>query len=145
MSLCGVNRVEQGFICAQPPNDSFSEAVVVHFDNDAIDQSVLIDIHIRTHASTSQHKMRGKYRSAIYAFDQHQADDCNRVLAQLQPDFDQPLVTSVLRFERFKASDDRFHNYYYTDPSRPFCTTYIDPKLALLRQRFAKHSKAPQP
>jgi len=48
-----------------------------------------------------------------------------------------PLVTSVLDFIEFKFSDERFHDYYKTDPDRPFCAAYIDPKLKVLRERFA--------
>jgi peptide-methionine (S)-S-oxide reductase len=44
----------------------------------------------------------------------------------------------VLSFAGFKASDARYQNYYRTDPSRPFCQRYIDPKLAYIRQHYSK-------
>ena len=63
-------------------------------------------------------------------------------MAALQSGFDKPLVTSVLPFETFKLSDERFQNYYLDNPERPFCKTYIDPKLAVIRKRFARHAKS---
>lgn len=137
-SLRGVRDVAQGFVRSDPPDDGWSEAVLVCFDPNEIGLDVLTDIHLRTHASTSAHKMRGKYRSAVYALDAAQAGELRVILTKLQAGFDAPLVTRVLPFAGFKPSDERFHDYYRSDPERPFCRTYIDPKLALLRMQFAE-------
>lgn len=142
IALRGVSQVQQGFIQSEPPHNVFSEAVIVHYNPTEIDLAVLIEAHLRTHASTSQHKMRNKYRSAVYAFNHQQLLNSTLNLTTLQASFDKPLITKALTFVAFKASDERFQRYYQTDPTRPFCKTYIDPKLALLRQRFSKHYKA---
>jgi peptide-methionine (S)-S-oxide reductase len=110
-ALRGLSRVSQGFIASDPPNDSYSEAVEIAFDPVAIPLKVLVDIHLRTHASTSNHKMRGKYRSAVYVFSHAQADEVKAVLDSLAPDFAAPLVTQVLAHRGFKASDPQFRNY----------------------------------
>ena len=136
-ALEGVTRVEQGFMASDPPDDALSEAARVTFDPTAIPLDVLIEVHLRTHASTAEHSMRGKYRSAIYVEKAAQAARARSALDRLAPDFDAPPVTRVLPLRDFKPSDERFHDYYATDPTRPFCRTYIDPKLALLRERFA--------
>jgi len=136
-ALHGVSSVAQGFIRSDPPSDSWSEAVLLLFEPDVIPLVSLIEVHLRTHASTSDHKMRGKYRSAVYVESDAQAADCVAALAGLQRQFDAPLVTQVLRNRGFKASDPRFHNYQTRNAGGQFCTRYIDPKLALLRERFA--------
>lgn len=136
-SLKGVQHVAQGFIKSDPPADTWSEAVIVTFDPAEIDLAALIEIHLRTHASTSHHKMRGKYRSAIYTFDEAQQRASRAEINHLQSEFDEDIVTNVLPFGAFRESDERFHNYYQSDPERPFCKTYIDPKLIKLRQLYA--------
>ncbi|MEL6567384.1 MAG: peptide-methionine (S)-S-oxide reductase [Pseudomonadota bacterium] len=136
-TLRGVSRVDQGFCRSEAPHDGWSEAVIVYFDPDTIAFDVLIAVHLRTHAATSAHKMRGKYRSAIYVSDEIQAQAATLALAREQPAFDAPLVTLVLRHRGFRPSQPQFQNYYATRPDRPFCKTYIDPKLAMIRQRFA--------
>jgi len=136
-ALKGVVDVDQGFICSDAPADSWSEAVVVHYDPAVIDLFILMEVHSRTHAATKRHSMRSKYRSAIYAFDEDQAKTAASNLRSLQKEFDEPLVTEVLTFRDFKASDERFHDYYLSNPDRPFCKTYIDPKLDLIRRNFA--------
>ncbi len=65
-SLRGVESVEQGWIKSDPPFDTFSEAVIVAFDTLVISLEVLIDVHLRTHASQVDHSFRSKYRSAVY-------------------------------------------------------------------------------
>jgi len=138
-ALFGVEKVEQGFIRSAPPNDSYSEAVVVTFDPGKIDLATLIEVHLRTHSCTADHTMRVKYRSAIYVFSEAQSAVANDELGRLQMEFDAPIVTKIMNFSSFKNSDERFNNYYRDDPSRPFCTNYIDPKLKLLRERFAQY------
>ena len=138
-ALRGVQKTEQGFVQSTAPNATWSEAVIVQFDPATIPLATLIEIHLRTHAATSPHKMRGKYRSAIYTVTPDQDEPAGQTLAALAPEFDAPLVTKILPLIAFKPSDSRFHNYYETDPTRPFCKTYIDPKLAKLRTDFAQH------
>ena len=139
--LRGVSNVRQGFIKSKPPHDSFSEAVILSYAPEVINLRTLIEIHLRTHSSQSDHKMRGKYRSAIYVFGDRQAGLSREALHSLQPDFKDELVTQVLECIAFKDSDSRFQNYYENGPEKPFCKAYIDPKLKLLRENYADYSK----
>lgn len=136
-ALRGVSAVEQGFVASEPPDDAFSEAVIATFDPDVLPLDVLLEAHLRTHASTSNHSMRGKYRSAVYTTDEAQAQRARAALLRLETGFDAPLVTRVLPLAAFRPSAERFQNYYAADPERPFCRSYIEPKLADLRRRFA--------
>ena len=67
-SLIGVEKVEQGFVASFNLHNELSEAVIVHFNHKRISLQTLIEIHLLTHSSTSDHAMRKKYRSAIYTF-----------------------------------------------------------------------------
>ena len=135
-AIRGVEKVSQGFISSETPHDTFSEAVVVEFDPNRIPLVVLIEIHLRTHASTSNHKMRGKYRSAIYTTSEAQAEQARHHLSDLQSDFAEPLVTQVLPLVAFKPSDEKFQRYFEKNAGGAFCQRYIDPKLALLASEY---------
>ena len=138
-ALKGVYKVEQGFMASEEYN-AFSEAVIVDFNPQVIPLKVLIAIHLRTHSSTNDHSFRSKYPSAIYTFNEQQHSDVLRLLDASRPDFDKPLVTQVLRFKTFKASDEHFQNYYQKDPKKPFCKTFIDPKLQMLKREYSKYA-----
>jgi len=146
-SLRGVENVQQGFIRSVAPHNTYSEAVVVTYDADIIPLDVLVDVHLHTHASTADHKMRGKYRSAVYVFSDAQGTYVSDLLRRLQSDFAEPIVTMTLNFEGYKPSQEQFQNYYRTGANKPFCRTYIDPKLAKIRRQFGAysgHQEAPQ-
>lgn len=137
-SLLGVSNVRQGFIASDTPHDYYSEAVLIEYDPGQIDAEILVEVHLRTHASGSAHKMRGKYRSAIYILNDDFAH-LSAILLKLQNEFETDLVTQILPFRSFKISDERFQNYYQNGPRKPFCVNYIDPKLAVLREQFSDH------
>ena len=141
-SLKGVEKVAQGFVSATAENSAFSEAVIVHFNPKEISLKLLIEIHLLTHKSTSNHSMRKKYRSAIYYFNEIQKDKVSQLITVLQPKFDHKIITRVLAFSSFKPSPKEFQNYYYSNPKKPFCQTYINPKLQLLLKKFSSHVKS---
>jgi len=138
-SLIGVKAVNQGWIASVDHEAEFSEAIEVYFDQTIISLQSLIEIHLHTHASTANHSMRKKYRSAIYTYNDRQYQKSQEILNLLQSDFDKPIVSQVLPFNSFKANKDELVNYYYKSPNKPFCQTYIHPKLKLLLTRFKRH------
>lgn len=140
-SLRGVHIVEQGFVASTGKNSTFSEAVIVHFNPEIISQEKLIQVHLYTHKSTSNHSMRSKYRSAVYYFEEHQKSEVNKTLQKLQEFFTDKIITETYPFVEFKPSRQEIQNYYFKDPEKPFCKRYIHPKLKLLREQFSKEVK----
>ncbi len=136
-SLLGVVKVEQGFITPLEQVDSFSEAVVVHYDPSVISLQDLVAIHLHTHASSRNHSFRNKYRSAVYAFNDKDLIEAQKSIEDSEADFNNSLVTKGYRFGGFKPSQDKFWDYYYKNPEKPFCKTHISPKLQVLMEKFS--------
>jgi peptide-methionine (S)-S-oxide reductase len=141
-SLIGVNHVDQGWISSEVPNDNYSEGVIVNFDPQVISLHVLVEIHLLTHSSTSNHSMRDKYRSAVYTYDQSQAENIHRIIAEIQIQFDKKIITKVLPSINFKRNKQSFLNYYQKQPKAAFCKNHIEPKI---QQLVLSHSKFVQP
>lgn len=139
-SLKGVRSVKQGWIASVGDNATFSEGVLLEYDAAVIPFATLIAIHLYTHSSTSQHSMRGKYRSAIYTFDDRDALLARDAIALLQSEFNAPIITQVLPYKEFTPSREALLDYYFNDPQKPFCENYINPKLKLIMDRFSKHA-----
>ena len=129
----GVVKVEQGYVASDAPADAFSEAVIVHYDPKAVDLEPLIEIHLHTHKSTSNHSFRSKYRSAVYFFDNEDGERAKQILENLQQQFDEEIVTQVLPFRDFRISRESIQDYYRKNPEAPFCMKYIKPKLEVLK------------
>ena len=136
-TLIGVEKVEQGWVASTENNNTFSEAVIVYFNTDKINLKTLIEIHLLTHKSTSNHSMRTKYRSAVYYFSSQQKEDSLKIIEELQVSFKDKIITKVLTFKEFKPNTAEFQNYYQSNPDKPFCQNYINPKLTFLLQQFS--------
>jgi len=135
-SLKGVLNVEQGWI-SSVEHLSMSEAVVVHFDQRIISLKALIEIHLYTHSCTSNHSMREKYRSAVYAYGNDQRKEAELVVEDLDSQFKKPIITEVLTFQSFKINKEEYLDYYYKNPEKAFCKNRIDPKLKKLLSLFS--------
>lgn len=136
-ALRGVFQADQGFIQSEPPSDAWAEGVIVSFDPAIISLGTLAEVHLRTHSANGTYSPNGRYRSAIYIFAADQHDESAQAVASFAEDAGEAARTLVLPFIGFKPSEARYQNYYLTDPDRPFCRRYIDPKLDYLRRHFA--------
>lgn len=63
--------------------------------------------------------------------------EANAALDALKAASGAHFITKILLHQGFRPSDERFHNYYAKDQTKPFCQSYIDPKLVKLRQNFS--------
>jgi len=140
-ALVGVHQLKQGFIRSTPPYDSLSEAVQLKFDPSQISLAVLIEVHLRTHSSTSNHSFREKYRSAVYTSDEGLREEATGIIQAQQSNFDKPLITQVLPLIEFQASDDRYQGYYQKHSQGAFCQRFVDPKLAMIKREFAVQAR----
>jgi peptide-methionine (S)-S-oxide reductase len=136
-ALNGVEFVEQGWISSVNPYDIFSEAVIVHFNED-ISMEVLIEVHLLTHSSASAHSMRDKYRSAVYYFDSNDKAIIESVIGKLALENDTSYITQTLPFADFRLNSENYLNYYKKDKQKPFCLTNINPKLTAIRKKFGR-------
>ena len=125
-SIIGIEKVEQGYVASTGENSGFSEAVILHFNPDIVQLKRIIEIHLYTHKSTSNHSMRQKYRSAVYTYSATQLKSSKDIIDSFQPDFN------------FKISRNELLNYYKKNPEKPFCKTFIEPKLKLLLEQFSE-------
>ena len=138
--LKGVESVEQGWVSSTLVEaKEFSEAVIVHFDSTHISLDILIEIHLFTHNSTSNHSFRKKYRSAVYTFLDRQQEEAQNILEEKQRLFEKPLVTKVYPFGEFRLNIEKYLNYYKSNPEKPFCKVRIEPKLRVLLEEFSEY------
>ncbi len=140
-ALKGVGNVEQGWISSFGENSTFSEAILVYYDPKVIPYSTVLEIHLQTHKCTSNHSMRGKYRSAVYLFEEEEYGLTQNIIKGLQPLFNAPIITKILPFNAFKLNDETYLNYYNKNPNKPFCETYIKPKLQKLLKEYTIYVK----
>ena len=132
----GVYNLRQGYISAKESPDQFYEGIIMNYDPESVMLEDLILIHLRTHQSMKDHSMRHRYRSAVYVYNQLELEKTRQTLMKIENSTGSKFVTRAYELACFKESRAEIRNYYQTDPQRPFCTRYIQPKLDLLLKEF---------
>jgi len=139
LQLRGVREVKQGWIRSNGDNSSFSEAVVVDFDEQQISLETLCHVHFLTHSSTVNHKLRDKYRSAIYFNSQDQVEALEIIRSAYNEANRVNLITKILCLEEFKINIEKYQNYYGKNHGSPFCERYIEPKLEIILLKYGEN------
>lgn len=138
-SLKGVAEVEQGWLAATDSADALHEGIIIHFNPELISLGALVAVHLHTHSCTSQHALRHRYRSAVYAYSDPQCVEIAAVITGLAAEFNAPILTQAVMFHHFEPSRPENVDYYYRAPEKPFCQVRINPKLALLLAKFSEY------
>lgn len=150
-SLKGVQQVVPGYCGGHVDNPSYEqvcqkttghiEVVSVVFDPAVISYETLLQVFFATHDPCTPDRQGNdvgpQYASAIFAQSDAQEETALRVIDQLQPHFDQPIVTHVRRAQIFWPAE-RYHlNYFERNPYQGYCSMVIAPKIAKFRKQFA--------
>lgn len=151
--LAGVHAVESGYAGGQTPNPTYeqvcngntghAEVIRIEFDPAIISFDDLLEVHFATHDPTTLNRQgndRGtQYRSSIFYHDEAQkaaAEACIRQLTD-SGEFSDPIVTEVAPLTNYYPAENYHQDFFRLNPSQPYCSAVIPPKLAKLQKRFA--------
>ncbi len=119
-----------------------AEAVQVTFDPQVIHYSTLLDVFWHLHDPTTLNRqgadVGSQYRSVIFYHNDEQrkiAEESKEALTKLKT-YRDPIVTQIVRFEKFFKAEDYHQDYYITNSSNPYCRIVIDPKITKLYKDF---------
>lgn len=150
--LRGVSAVESGYIGGHADNPTYkqvcggdtghAEAIMVSYDPAAISYGDLLDIHFHTHDPTQRNRQGNdvgtQYRSAIFPVDDAQREAAEAAITRNQPDFAEPIVTTIEDGGAWWPAEDYHQDYWAGEGTRnPYCLAVIPPKLAKLRKSYA--------
>lgn len=147
----GVLDVESGYCNGHVMNPTYkqvcsgrtghAEVVRVRFDPQRVGLAELLEIFLVTHDPTSLNRQGNdvgtQYRSGIYVQDEEQAVVARRVVEEMAPHFDAPLVTEIEPERHYTPAEDYHQDYYAHHPEAGYCAFVIAPKLAKLRKAYA--------
>lgn len=153
----GVISVTPGYAGGSLENPSYdqictgktghAEVVKVSFDPDTIPLHDVLDIFFHTHDPSSLNRQGAdegtQYRSIILYINEEQRiviEDCIYKLNN-SGEFSTKIVTEIKPLGIFYAADDSHKDYYEKNSYMPYCQVVISPKLAHLREIYAKKLK----
>jgi len=151
--LKGVESVVSGYSGGKINNPSYdqvsmgstghAEAVQIKFDPQIISFATLLDIFFHTHNPTTMNQQGAdvgtQYRSVIFYYNQAQKEVALKSKSDLEKsgEYSDPIVTQILPFENFYTAEEYHQKYYDSNPSYPYCSVVIDPKIQKLLEKYS--------
>jgi len=156
-SLVGVEDVVSGYSGGHTDNPTYqqvcsettghAEVVQVKFDPSQLTFKELLQVYFTVHDPTTLNRqgndVGSSYRSAIFFHSEEQKQIAGEVIAEINAEkiYDKPIVTEVTAFERFWPAEDYHQEYFANNPSQPYCTAVVAPKVGKFRQKFTTRLK----
>lgn len=152
----GVNKVVSGYTGGTAPGKptyrevcsgltGHAEVVQVSFDPNVIAYEDLLIVFMTSHDPTSLNRQGGdvgtQYRSAIFYHNEGQRTIAERVIQEMQPYYESPIVTEIRPLKVFYEAEDYHQEYYKNNPNAGYCSAVISPKLSRLRKMHADKLK----
>jgi methionine-S-sulfoxide reductase len=79
------------------------------------------------------------YRSVIFTHDAEQERIAKQIITDVQPLFDNQIVTEVKPFTAFFKAEDYHQNYYAKNADACYCQLVIEPTLRKFREQLSKY------
>ncbi len=153
----GVDSVESGYMGGGRPDPTYeavctgttghAEIIQIRFDPSVISFRELLEIFFGIHDPTTLNRQGNdagtQYRSAIFYHTAKQEATAKEVIEKLTKDalFNSPIVTEVVPASTFYIAEPYHQEYFVQNPSQPYCSYLIGPKIAKFRQQFANKLK----
>ena len=154
MEIKGVNSVASGYSGGHVENPSYyevcgeqtghAEVVRLEFDSSQIAFKEMLEVFFASHDPTTlnyQGADKGtRYRSVVLYTSEEQRDQTAAFIKELDASGTQPgpVVTQIAEFERFYEAEEEHRQFYLNNPGSMYCQVVISPKVAKVRQKFAK-------
>ena len=154
MEIKGVNSVASGYSGGHVENPSYyevcgeqtghAEVVRLEFDPGQITFKEMLEVFFASHDPTTlnyQGADKGtRYRSVVLYTSEEQRDQTVEFIRDLDASGTQPgpVVTQIAEFERFYEAEEEHRQFYLNNPGSMYCQIVISPKVAKVRQKFAK-------
>ena len=150
--LDGVRSVTSGYAGGHVDDPSYkavcrgatghAEVVQVEFDPAGIGYRELLEVFFTVHTPTTLNRegpdVGSQYRSAVYYHSDDQRRTVEAVIEELQPLYDDEIVTEVEPLETFYPAEEYHQDYFEKNPNDTYCTVNVNPKLSKLREKHAE-------
>ena len=126
-------------------NTGHAECVKVTFDETILPKQDLLDIFFLIHNPTTLNQQGAdngpQYRSAMFYESDEQKADFEAAIERAQTHWDNPIVTELSLLETFYDGEPEHQDYFTNNPTNPYCSVVIDPKVVKARKEYSHYFK----
>ena len=151
----GVLNVSSGYAGGEIENPSYqqictgltghAEVVQLDFDSSIVSYNTLLEMFFTLHDATQLNRQGNdvgtQYRSVIYYHTEQQKAEARTMIAALQKQIREPIVTELSPISNFYPAEHYHQDYYNENPNQGYCSILIAPKLEKFGQYFADKLK----
>lgn len=148
ISLCGYaggSEQDADYYRVSTGNTNHAEAVQVTFDEATIPAADLLDLFFLIHDPTTKNRQGNdvgpQYRSAMFYADKSQNAEFEAAIIRAQQHWDNPIVTELTALEKFYEAEPEHQDYFANNPTNPYCSVVISPKIIKARKIYSKYFK----
>jgi len=130
-------------------NTGHAEVIKIQFDPNQVNYHRLLEVFFATHDPTTLNRQGADtgthYRSIILCTDDDQKEQAEAFIRELDSYGSKgaPIVTEVVKLERFYEAEDDHKEFYLNNPDSMYCQIVIRPKVEKVRGEFAEHIRLP--
>lgn len=155
--LKGVKNVKSGFTGGDIKNPAYrevvmgrtghAEAIQIEYDETIIDYEILLYVFFSTHDPTTLNRqgydVGTQYRSGIYYTNEKQKIVAETIIEKLNKEtFKNKIVTELKPATEFYEAEAEHQDFYNQNTGYRYCQLVIEPKLAVLREKFTPYLKS---
>jgi peptide-methionine (S)-S-oxide reductase len=152
----GVKKVVSGYAGGNAPGKptyrevcsgltGHAEVIQITYNPAIITYEDILEIFLTSHDPTTLNRQGAdvgtQYRSVIYYHSERQKEIAQEVIKQVQPYFNNLIVTEVSKLPIFYEAEAQHQDYYNRNQEQGYCTMVITPKLVKLRKLHADKLK----
>ncbi len=156
--MAGVHSVESGYMGGHVPNPSYqdvctgttghAEVVQIAYDPAVTTYRELLEVFFAIHDPTTRDRqgndVGSQYRSAIFFHTEQQRREAEEMIREIDASglWGRSVVTEVLPATEFYLAENYHQEYFAHNPTQPYCTYVVAPKVKKFRQKFVAKRKS---
>jgi peptide-methionine (S)-S-oxide reductase len=148
----GVTKVTSGYAGGHTANPTYeqvcsdqtghAEVIQVEFDPSKVTYEELLRKFFYAHDPTTLNRQGAdvgtQYRSIILYQNAQQKQIAEKVKAEAQKDWPDPIVTEIVPLQHFYPAEDYHQDYFAKNPTQGYCQLVVAPKV----KKFQQHLQA---
>ncbi len=152
--LKGVDRVVSGYSGGHTKNPIYeevcsgdtghAEVVEITYNPDIISYQQLMDVFFFLHDPTQLNRQGNdigtQYRSVIFYTNEEEKKDAEEAIKKSEASgkWHGKYVTQIVPFEKFWAAETYHQGYYEANPTQPYCSAVVGPKIQKFKSYFGE-------
>lgn len=126
-------------------NTGHAESVKVTFDEHILPKEDLLDIFFLIHNPTTLNQQGAdkgpQYRSAMFYENDEQKTEFEAAIERAKSHWGDPIVTELTPLDAFYDGEPEHQDYFTNNPTNPYCSIVIDPKVVKARKEYSHYFK----